>query len=205
MTATKTELVLCVLGGWLGLHQFYRRKPIMGIIYLLTFGLFGIGWIVDIISTLRRYKASRPVETSHADFQTPDGETYRVTGINYHIPELMSLATENKLYQLSNSDIIKKGLAGKRIWKYSFNRNSVDLVPEPDNPHDPNAIKVIIDGAHVGYIKAGSCAHLLKLMRSGVEITSCRIGGGPSRMVYDDGTSESDESNYSVTLRIRKK
>ena len=26
------------------------------------------------------------------------------------------------------------------------------IVPEPDNPHDPNALMVTIDGLHVGYI-----------------------------------------------------
>jgi hypothetical protein len=26
------------------------------------------------------------------------------------------------------------------------------LVPEPDNPHDPNAVRVEIDGRYVGYL-----------------------------------------------------
>ena len=205
MIATKTELILCIAGGWLGLHQFYRKKPIMGILYLFTGGLFGIGWIVDIISTYRKYKASQPVPCSHSDYQTPDGETFRVAGVNYHIPDLLSLAIDNKLYQASNSEIIKRGLAENRIWKYSFKYKSIDLVPEPENPHDPNALKVVIDGAHVGYIKAGSCAHLLKMMRTGVEVTSCRIGGGPFKIIYESGDTETDESGYSVTLSIRKK
>lgn len=42
-------LVLCILLGWLGAHKFYEGKTGMGIIYLLTVGLFGIGWIIDII------------------------------------------------------------------------------------------------------------------------------------------------------------
>lgn len=43
------ELCLCLFLGWLGAHKFYARKTGMGIIYLLTFGLFGFGWIIDII------------------------------------------------------------------------------------------------------------------------------------------------------------
>ncbi len=31
-------------------HKFYEGKIGMGLLYLFTFGLFGIGWIVDIIS-----------------------------------------------------------------------------------------------------------------------------------------------------------
>ena len=33
-------------------HKFYEEKAGMGILYLFTFGLFGIGWIIDIISLL---------------------------------------------------------------------------------------------------------------------------------------------------------
>lgn len=43
------ELCLCLFLGWLGAHKFYAGKTGMGIIYLLTFGLFGFGWIIDII------------------------------------------------------------------------------------------------------------------------------------------------------------
>ena len=34
--------------GFLGAHRFYFGKPISGTIYLFTFGLFGIGWLVDL-------------------------------------------------------------------------------------------------------------------------------------------------------------
>lgn len=33
-------------------HKFYEGKIGMGIVYLFTVGLFGIGWIIDIISLL---------------------------------------------------------------------------------------------------------------------------------------------------------
>lgn len=33
-------------------HKFYEGKIIMGIIYLFTCGILGIGWIIDIISLL---------------------------------------------------------------------------------------------------------------------------------------------------------
>lgn len=42
-------LTLCILLGYFGAHYFYVGKSGMGILYLLTMGLFGIGWIVDII------------------------------------------------------------------------------------------------------------------------------------------------------------
>ena len=42
-------IVLAILGGGLGLHRFYLGSVGMGIVYLFTGGLFGIGWLVDII------------------------------------------------------------------------------------------------------------------------------------------------------------
>lgn len=44
-----TALILCIFFGYFGAHKFYEGKIGLGILYLCTFGLFGIGWIVDII------------------------------------------------------------------------------------------------------------------------------------------------------------
>ena len=44
-----TVLLLCIFLGGFGAHRFYVGKVGMGILYLLTGGLCGIGWIVDII------------------------------------------------------------------------------------------------------------------------------------------------------------
>ncbi len=45
----KISLVLCIFLGFIGAHQFYVKKVGMGFVYLFTVGLFGIGWIVDIV------------------------------------------------------------------------------------------------------------------------------------------------------------
>ena len=42
-------LLLCIFLGYWGIHRFYVGKIGTGILYLFTCGLFGIGWIVDII------------------------------------------------------------------------------------------------------------------------------------------------------------
>lgn len=44
----KVALVLCILFGWLGVHNFYAGNTGYGFLYLFTFGACGIGWILDI-------------------------------------------------------------------------------------------------------------------------------------------------------------
>ncbi len=47
-----TAFLLCFFLGGFGAHKFYEGKAGLGILYLFTFGLFGIGWLIDLISIL---------------------------------------------------------------------------------------------------------------------------------------------------------
>lgn len=47
-------LTLCILLGYFGAHKFYEGKTKIGIVYLCSVGLFGIGWIIDIILLLTK-------------------------------------------------------------------------------------------------------------------------------------------------------
>lgn len=49
----KVTLLLCIFGGYFGLHYFYAKRYCMGILYLLTLGLFFIGWWYDIYRICR--------------------------------------------------------------------------------------------------------------------------------------------------------
>ncbi len=51
----KSRLVMLLLWfflGYLGVHYFYVGRIGKGILYLLTFGLFGLGWFFDFFSII---------------------------------------------------------------------------------------------------------------------------------------------------------
>lgn len=40
---------LCLFLGYLGIHKFYEGRILLGILYIFTCGLFGIGIIIDLV------------------------------------------------------------------------------------------------------------------------------------------------------------
>ena len=46
------SFVLCLILGVFGAHKFYEGKILMGVLYLFTLGICGIGVIVDLILIL---------------------------------------------------------------------------------------------------------------------------------------------------------
>lgn len=51
-------IIILFFGGW-GVHKFLDNKPVMGVVYILTFGLFGIGIIVDLINEFAALMSER--------------------------------------------------------------------------------------------------------------------------------------------------
>lgn len=46
--SVKTAYLLAIFLGPFGAHHFYLNRWFMGVVYLLTFGIFGVGWIIDL-------------------------------------------------------------------------------------------------------------------------------------------------------------
>jgi len=50
MRHRRTAIILCLFLGWTGVHRLYLGRSISWLIYLLTLGLFGVGWLIDLIA-----------------------------------------------------------------------------------------------------------------------------------------------------------
>ena len=47
-----TKLLLTVVFGWAGYYRFCKGEIFLGLLYLFTFGLFFVGWAVDVLCAL---------------------------------------------------------------------------------------------------------------------------------------------------------
>lgn len=138
-------------------------------------------------------------------------ERHKLAGTSYHMDAIMALAQENPDYDLTKREIIDDDLTDERIYQYTFTDGPVELVDDPDNEHDPNAIKVLIAGQHIGYIKRGSTGRVHNLQRAGRVLgVTAEIYGGKYKVVTCDedydGTEHydliKDETEYGAAIEI---
>ena len=40
---------LCLFFGVLGIHKFYEGRVLLGLLYIFTVGLFGVGVVIDLV------------------------------------------------------------------------------------------------------------------------------------------------------------
>lgn len=135
-------------------------------------------------------------------------KTHKVAGTSFRQEAIRAMGVKNPDFAKTEQALRKAGLVDECVYEYEFAPQKVELQPEPDNPHDPKAIKVVVDGTHIGYIKAGSCAHIHKLLAADrIQRITCFIGGGKSKTLYWEGNFEQydlleDENPFYARLTI---
>ena len=111
----------------------------------------------------------------------------------------MTMVEDNYLYTYKKQELIDIGRTDEKIYKQIFTPSHLDLTHEPDNPHDPNAIKVMLDNKLVGYIPKDDCQHILDIMDNDLFVSAnCEITGGKYKMVNEDYDCIKDKSTYKM-------
>lgn len=125
------------------------------------------------------------------DKPAADQETHKVAGVSFRQDALRALGKKNPDFKKTKQQLQAEGLTDTWIYEYTFAPEKVELIPEPELPDHPNAIKVVVDGQHIGYIKSGSSAHVHKLIDADrIQQLACFIGGGKSKTVTLDEDGE---------------
>lgn len=137
-----------------------------------------------------------------------DSYNFAVAGVYYHQDEIIEgLMEENPEYELTKKEIKEDGLEDTFLYKYGIAFTSAELVPEPENPHDPNAIKVIADGVFVGHVPAKETKAVRKIMDEKKIIkTECQIYGGDYKVLdYDSSSIRKGSTNLKAVVSIKYK
>ena len=130
---------------------------------------------------------------------------FNITGTSRYEKEIKSLLCEDCDYKESNAYLVDNYDEGASIWKYlTFRSDDVDLIEEPDNPYDPGAIRVQVNGVSVGYVKQGATSRVRNLMKTDGVKLSASISGGPYKSIYEDdnGDLRVEKNEIAQTFQI---
>lgn len=126
-----------------------------------------------------------------------------VAGVNYRMDQVIKLATPMKKWDMTNEELMRK-YSNKKIYRYFFTNEPVVLVPEPTNQHDPNAIKVMINNIHVGYVPKEDCARVKGFIQAGNYTLSAYITGGEYKIIYDIKSAAQFSDPVSIEITISR-
>ena len=125
-------------------------------------------------------KSEPPVEQSTVDSsQSVHEEMVNVVGESYYQPAI-------------------RAACGARVNEDVFFECLAELVPEPENPYDSNAVKVLIDGQKVGHLSRSDAVEFGPTIAEAIE----NQGPGIVRAVIA-GHKDSETTNLGVFLHLR--
>ena len=144
---------------------------------------------------------SDPVPAPAPQKPKVDVRSYTVKGVFAHEDEIFhEMMIRNAEFDYTKSELVDCGAVDMNTYEWiPRDGMEVELVPEPDNKYDPNAVKVVIGGHHIGYIPKEKCLEVLELLSSGrIERMSYDLIGGKYKRVDEDYDFEKDKSTYTM-------
>ena len=144
-------------------------------------------------------------EALHAVGQLKE-ESFDLPGTHYHKASIAKVADINPDWRKTCKALINAKKENKKIYRFLRTTKKAELVKEPDNPHDKNAVMVLVDGEKVGYISADENLHVIDIMDSGaIEEVSATISGGSYKIVYSEDETKKGESGPYVEVKVKYK
>lgn len=157
----------------------------------------------------------------HIDYNTfgtdNDNCMFRVAGVSYRQQAIEDycikedLDEEDKYDGYSDEDILEEMDYDEYYYEYGsvfITSNDIKLKEEPDNPYDPNAIMVLLDNKHIGYVPriiTNKVSPILK-NKDGYDISARIVGGNCKYIDYytDEIVKEKLDLGVSVYISINR-
>ena len=126
------------------------------------------------------------------DFPELDTLQVTVVGQVYYEGSFEKFKKKNPLYK---KDYPKDG---SYIYKYVYKEAKPELIPEPNNPHDKNAIQVAYGGMLIGYVASEQTAEVKEIL-AGPHKLEAKIYGGELK-VWFENTKTGINTEYTLTF-----
>ena len=125
-----------------------------------------------------------------------------VVGESHYKENIAGLGVASRTYFVPVERLYGSYTEGDVLYKYNFDPMPAELVAEPDNPHDANAIRVDIFGETVGYIPRGDTARVRELLSDDPEVEAI-ITAGPNKLIRDaGGVLDYEQRDYDFSVRL---
>ena len=185
-----SKFIICLLGGWFGLHKFIDGKVGLGVLYLLTGGLFGIGWIIDTIKYLVEWLNNKPKEA----VVTEPVITPIVTGPEPVIDNNVYLSFKVAGVTFKNGRKTRQAI----LRAFKWGDEEIDNISFEHYEYEGRpAVYVLINDKIVGNVPADTTETFLEYeQKYKVDSVRCEVYGGSK---LDDGT----RTNYGCEVYIR--
>ena len=158
MINAKEKFIIVILLGWLGVHKFMEKNIKLGCVYLLTFGLFGIGWFFDVIKALfALLNENKESQKQHTTNYEPIKK------------EILDIKPPVKPESEKNYDLFEK-LVDDYYLVYEYEKEiampemnaitgnggkKITFKQEPDNEYDNCAVALYLNETKIGYLYRG--------------------------------------------------
>lgn len=157
----------------------------------------------------------------HIDYNTHgidnDNCSFRVAGVSYRQQAIEDycikedLDEEDKYDGYSDEDILEEMDYDEYYYEYGsvfIASNDIKLKEEPDNPYDPNAIMVLLDNKHIGYVPRIITNKVLPILKNeyGYNMYARIVGGNCKYIDYctDEIVTEKLDLGVSVYISINR-
>ena len=130
---------------------------------------------------------------------------FKATGMQHYQDTFRKLMEKNDDFNLSKTKLLEEYVEGDRIWQLTFPFSKIELISEPDNQYDPNAIAVYVDGEKAAYIKKDDCDKVHELITSAdfAGVDGDISGGNYKTIVEDENGYHIEKETAPVSFSIR--
>lgn len=135
------------------------------------------------------------------------GISYRQEAFSDLCQELIRESDDIPYLGYTSKEIKEELIFGGRFYKYlTFEIPDVEFIPEFDNEFDPNAVKIVVRGYHLGYVTKSKNRKVLKLTTdSNNEVTkNAEIYGGDYKDINpDSGRLRTVKDSFKIRIKLK--